>query len=57
VRYDAARTPGEWRRAVRDPAFDALARDAVVALFGNRAADAALVARMRDAYDRVVPAA
>jgi hypothetical protein len=56
VRYDAARTPGEWRRAVRDPAFDALARDAVVALFGNRGADAALVTRMRESYDRVVPA-
>ena len=54
VRYDPARTPGEWRRAVRDPAFDALARDAVVALFGNRPADAALVTRMRASYDRVV---
>jgi hypothetical protein len=54
VRYDAARTPGEWRRAVRDPAFDALARDAVVALFGGRAVDAALVERMRTAYERVV---
>ncbi|MDB5027224.1 MAG: hypothetical protein JWO66_913 [Candidatus Eremiobacteraeota bacterium] len=56
VRYDAARTPREWRREVRDPSFDALARDAVVALFGDRGADAALVARMREAYDRVVPA-
>jgi uncharacterized protein DUF4129 len=54
VRYDPARTPGEWRRAVRDPAFDALARDAVVALFDNRGADAALVTRMRESYDRVV---
>ena len=54
VRYDAARTPGEWRRMVRDPAFDALARDAVVALFGDRGADAALVTRMRASYDRVV---
>ncbi len=54
VPYDAARTPGEWRRAVRDPAFDALARDAVVALFGDRAVDAALVTRMRASYDRVV---
>jgi len=54
VRYDPARTPGEWRRAVHDPAFDALARDAVVALFGNRAVDAAFVARMRESYDRVV---
>lgn len=55
VRYDAARTPGEWRRAVRDPEFDLLARDAVAALFAG-AADAALVARMSDAYDRVLPA-
>ncbi len=54
VRYDAARTPGEWRRAVRDPAFDALARDAVLALFGDRPVDAALVERMRAAYERVV---
>jgi hypothetical protein len=54
VRYDAARTPGEWRRAVGDPAFDALARDAVTALFGGRAVDAALVERMRAAYERVV---
>jgi Domain of unknown function (DUF4129) len=56
VRFDPARTPGEWRRAVRDPSFDALARDAVVALFGERGADAALVARMRESYDRVVAA-
>jgi Na+-transporting methylmalonyl-CoA/oxaloacetate decarboxylase gamma subunit len=54
VRFDAARTPGEWRRVVRDPAFDALARDAVVALFGDRGADASLVTRMRESYDRVV---
>ncbi|HEY0383612.1 MAG TPA: hypothetical protein VGC72_15585 [Candidatus Elarobacter sp.] len=54
VRFDAARTPGEWRRAVRDPAFDALARDAVIALFGDRDVDAALVTRMRASYDRVV---
>jgi hypothetical protein len=54
VRFDPARTPGEWRRAVRDPSFDALARDAVVALFGTAGADAALVTRMREAYDRVV---
>ena len=50
-RCDAARTPSEWRRAVRDPAFDALARDAVVALFGERAPDAAVLARMDAAYD------
>jgi hypothetical protein len=54
VRYDASRTPGEWRRAVRDPAFDAFARDAVVALFGDRGADEALVARMDRTYDAIV---
>jgi hypothetical protein len=54
VRFDPSRTPGEWRRLVRDASFDAFARDAVDALFGERGADAALVARMRDAYDRVV---
>jgi hypothetical protein len=54
VRFDPARTPGEWRRAVRDPHFDALARDAVIALFGDRGADAALVERMRAEYERVV---
>lgn len=56
VRFDPARTPGEWRRAVRDPAFDAFARDAVAALFGDRGADAVLVGRMREAYRRVVGA-
>ncbi len=54
VRFDAARTPGEWRRMVRDASFDAFARDAVDALFGDRGVDAALVARMREAYDRVI---
>ena len=54
VRFDAARTPGEWRRIVRDASFDAFARDAVVALFGDRGVDAALVARMRETYDRIV---
>jgi hypothetical protein len=54
VRYDPARTPGEWRREVRDPMFDAFARDAVVALFGDRSVDEALVARMRRAYDAIV---
>jgi hypothetical protein len=54
VRFDPARSPGEWRRAVGDAAFDALARDAVVALFGDRAIDAAFFERMRAAYDRAV---
>jgi len=53
VAFDPSRSPGEWRRAVRDPAFDALARDAVVALFGDRDVDAALVKRMRESYARV----
>jgi hypothetical protein len=54
VRYDPSRSPAEWRRAVRDPAFDAFARDAVVALFAPRAVDGALVDRMRTAYERIV---
>lgn len=54
VRYDPARSPGEWRRIVRDPAFDAFARDAVVALFARRTVDAALVERMGKAYESVV---
>jgi hypothetical protein len=51
IRYDAALTPGEYRRAVRDPRFDVLARDATVALFATREPDAALVERMERAYD------
>lgn len=57
IRFDAARTPGEWRRAVHDPAFDRLTRDAVLALFGDRGVDAALVARMRSAYDALLSGA
>jgi len=56
VRYDPSRTPGEWRRVVHDPAFDVLARDAVIAFFGEGGVDAELVGRMGDAYDRIVPA-
>jgi hypothetical protein len=56
VRYDAARTPGEWRRAVRDPAFDTLAREAVLALFGDRATDAGSLARMEAAYEVLLAA-
>ncbi|MGB8265157.1 MAG: hypothetical protein WCE44_02420 [Candidatus Velthaea sp.] len=51
VAYDAALTPGDYRRAVRDPRFDSLARDATVALFATREPDAALVERMERAYD------
>jgi hypothetical protein len=49
--YDAALTPGEYRRAVRDPFFDVLAREATVALFATVEPDAGLVARMERAYD------
>ena len=56
VRFDPARTPGEWRRAVREPAFDGLTRDAVFALFGDREPDASLVARMDAVYDAAVGA-
>jgi hypothetical protein len=55
VRFDLARTPSEWRRLVRDPAFDVLARDAVFALFGERAPDAEALARMNAAYDVLLP--
>jgi len=57
IRYDAALTPGEYRRAVRDPRFDVLARDATVALFATGEPDGALVERMERAYDGLfVPA-
>jgi hypothetical protein len=52
IAYDAARTPGEYRRLVRDPAFDALAGDAVVALFAAAEPRADLFERMNGAYDR-----
>lgn len=55
VRFDVARTPGEWRRLVRDPAFDVLARDAVFALFGERVPDAEALERMDAAYDVLLP--
>jgi len=57
MRYDAALTPGEYRRAVRDPRFDVLAHDATVALFATREPDAALVERMERAYDGLFAAA
>jgi hypothetical protein len=54
ARYDSARTPGEWRRIVRDRTFDGVARDATVALFADDPVDAELVARMNERYDRLV---
>lgn len=48
--YDAARTAGEARRAIADPAFDVLAREGSVALFDDRGATRERYARMSDAY-------
>ncbi len=50
--YDAARTPGEYRRLVRDPRFDALASDAVLALFAQAEPPESLFARMNNSYDQ-----
>jgi hypothetical protein len=59
VGYDAARTPGEYRRAVRraqaplaEP-FDTLARGYVVAVYGDREPDELAWASTRAAYERV----
>ncbi len=52
VAYDPARTPGEYRRLVRDPVFDALAGDAVVALFAAAEPRRELFDRMLGAYER-----
>lgn len=51
IAYDAARTPGEYRRLVRDPRFDVLANDAVVALFAAAEPSAELFERMSSAYE------
>lgn len=52
VTYDAARTPGEYRRIVGDPVFDALATDAVTALFAAAEPRAELFERMQASYAR-----
>jgi hypothetical protein len=56
VAYDAARTPGEYRRLVRDPLFDALAGDAVTAVFAAAEPSAELFARMNVEYERFIAA-
>jgi hypothetical protein len=56
IAYDAARTPGEYRRLVRDPLFDALAGDAVTAVFAPAEPGAELFARMRGAYEGFIEA-
>jgi hypothetical protein len=50
--YDPARTPGEYRRLVRDPLFDAFAGDAVVALFAAAEPRDDLYERMSGTYER-----
>ncbi len=57
VAYDPARTPGEYRRIVRDPSFDAFAADAVIALFAAAEPQADLYARMIGNYERFFGAA
>lgn len=52
VPYDPARTPGEYRRVVDDPLFDALVVDAVVALFAAAEPRAELYERMNGCYAR-----
>ncbi len=56
VAYDPARTPGEYRRIVGDPLFDALANDAVIALFAAAEPPSDLFERMRAAYERYLGA-
>jgi hypothetical protein len=50
LRFDPARTAGEARRLLRDPGFDAFEREATTALFGDGAATADRIARLRAAY-------
>ena len=50
LRFDPSRTPGEARRLMRDPAFDAFEREATTALFAEGAATAERFARLRAAY-------
>jgi len=54
--YDPARTPGEYRRLVRDPVFDALAGDAVIAVFAAAEPSAELFERMHGDYERFLAA-
>jgi hypothetical protein len=54
--YDAARTPGEYRRLVRDPCFDVLANEAVTALFAAAEPSAELFERMSGAYEQLFDA-
>ena len=50
LHFDPARTPGEARRLLHDPAFDAFEREATTALFAAHAATPERFARMRATY-------
>jgi hypothetical protein len=50
LRFDPARTPGEARRVLHDPTFDAFEREATTALFAAGAATPERYARLRAAY-------
>jgi len=50
LRFDPARTPGEARRLLHDPAFDAFEREATTALFAAHAATPERFARLRETY-------
>jgi hypothetical protein len=50
LRFDAARTPGEARRLLHDPAFDAFEREATTALFAAGAATPERFSRLRETY-------
>jgi hypothetical protein len=50
LRFDPARTPGEVRRVLNDPAFDAFEREATITLFAAGAASAESFARLRTSY-------
>ena len=50
LRFDPARTPGEARLLLRDPAFDAFEREATTALFAARGATRERFALLRETY-------
>ncbi len=52
LRFDPSRTPGEARRALHDPAFDAFVHEANPALYAAHAATGERFARLRAAYGR-----
>ncbi len=57
LREDPARTPGDYRRQLRDPAFDVFARDAVAAVYGADEPSHAAVEQIDAEYDRAVACA